>query len=53
MGNSFRQTVAGIFARPEMNQETLLSANIQATMERAEAMVGEYGIAAQDGTGAV
>lgn len=50
MGNSFRQTVAGIFAHPEMNQEIMLSGHIQATMERAEATVGEYVIAAQDTT---
>ena len=50
MGNSFRQTVAGIFARQEMNSSVMLSGHIQATMERASASDGEYLIAAQDTT---
>ena len=50
MGNSFRQTVAGIFAHEKMNETVMLSGHIKATMERGEASVGEYLIAAQDTT---
>jgi hypothetical protein len=50
MGNSFRQTVAGIFAHQKMNEAVMLSGHIKATMERAEATEGEYLIAAQDTT---
>jgi hypothetical protein len=50
MGNSFRQTVAGLFARDEMNDSTMLSGHIAATRERAQASESEYLIAAQDTT---
>ena len=50
MGNSFRQTVAGLFARDEMNDSTMLSGHIAATRERAQASDSEYLIAAQDTT---
>jgi hypothetical protein len=50
MGNSFRQTVAGLFARDEMNASTLLSGHIAATRARAQASESEYLIAAQDTT---
>ena len=50
MGNSLRQTVAGIFSHSKMNEELMLSGHIQATVERAKATDGEYLIAAQDTT---
>jgi hypothetical protein len=50
MGNSFRQTVAGLFARDEMNTSTMLSGHVAATRERAQASESEYLIAAQDTT---
>lgn len=50
MGNSFRQTVAGLFARDEMNDSTMLSGHVAATRERAQASESEYLIAAQDTT---
>ena len=50
MGNSFRQTVAGIFAHQEMNSSVMLSGHIKATMGRAEASSGEDLIAAPDTT---
>ena len=50
MGNSFRQTVAGLFAREEMTSETMLSGHLAATKERAAASESDYLIAAQDTT---
>jgi hypothetical protein len=50
MGNRFRQTVAGLFARDEMNDSTMLSGHVAATRERAQASESEYLIAAQDTT---
>ncbi len=50
MGNSFRQTVAGLFARDEMNDSTMLSGHVAATRERAQTSESEYLIAAQDTT---
>jgi hypothetical protein len=50
MGNSFRQTVAGLFNRDEMTHSTMLSGHIAATRERAQASESEYLIAAQDTT---
>lgn len=50
MGNSFRQTVAGLFSRETMNPELMLSGHIKATKERVENTEGEYVIAAQDTT---
>ena len=50
MGNSFRQTVAGLFARDDMNSSTMLSGHIAQTQTRAQACSSEYLIAAQDTT---
>jgi len=50
MGNSFRQTVAGIFARQEMDSNQMLSGHLQSTLSRVEASESEYIIAAQDTT---
>ena len=50
MGNSFRQTVAGLFARDDMNSSTMLSGHIAQTQTRAQASDSEYLIAAQDTT---
>ncbi len=50
MGNSFRQTVASLFAHSKMNPYVMLSGHIQATRERAETTEGDYVIAAQDTT---
>ncbi|RZM76653.1 IS4 family transposase [Leptolyngbya iicbica] len=50
MGNSFRQTVAGLFAKDEMNSSTMLSGHVAATRARAQASESEYLIAAQDTT---
>lgn len=50
MGSSFRQTIAGLFAREEMSSSTLLSGHVAATRERAQASDSEYLIAAQDTT---
>jgi len=50
MGNRFRQTVAGLFSRDEMNDSTTLSGHVAATRARAQASDREYLIAAQDTT---
>ena len=50
MGNSFRQTVAGLFARDDMNSSTMLSGHIAQTQSRAQASGSEYLIATQDTT---
>ncbi len=50
MGNSFRQTVAGLFARDDMTSATMLSGHVSATLDRAHASESEYLIAAQDTT---
>jgi len=50
MGNSFRQTVAGLFAKDKMSDSTMLSGHVAATRERAQASESEYLIAAQDTT---
>jgi len=50
MGNSFRQTVAGIFSDARMNEQVMLSSHVIATAERAEATEGGYLIACQDTT---
>lgn len=50
LGNSFRQTVAGIFSDRRMNGDVMLSSHIGATAERAKATEGEYLIAWQDTT---
>jgi hypothetical protein len=50
MGSSFRQTIAGLFARDEMSDSILLSGHVAATRARAEASDSGYLIAAQDTT---
>jgi dsDNA-binding SOS-regulon protein len=48
MGNSFRQTVAGIFSRADMTSKVMLSGHLASTKERAILTEGAYLIAAQD-----
>lgn len=48
LGNSFRQTVAGIFSKPKMNEKVMLSGHVLETKERAKASESKYLIAAQD-----
>ena len=50
MGNSFRQTVAGIFSDARMNEDVMLSSHVIATQARAKATEGDYLIASQDTT---
>ena len=50
MGNSFRQTVAGIFSNASMTPDTMLEGHIANTLARAEVSEGDYLIAAQDTT---
>lgn len=50
MGPTFRQTIAGLFAHPAMNESVMLEGHRQATLQRAMASEGEYLVAAQDTT---
>lgn len=50
MGNSFRQTLGGIFSDSRMNQDTMLSGHVSASICRSQSQAGEYLIAAQDTT---
>jgi hypothetical protein len=50
MGNSFRQTIAGLFSRDPMNSDVMLSGHIEATKKRVENTEGDYVIAPQDTT---
>lgn len=50
MGNAFRQTVAGIFSRHDMNQQLMLEGHLQATLQRAARSRGTYLLAVQDTT---
>ena len=50
MGNSFRQTVASIFARQDMTPNQMLSGHLRSTLARVEASESEYIVAAQDTT---
>jgi hypothetical protein len=50
MGNSFRQTVASIFARQDMDPKQMLSGHLQRTLARVAASESEYIIAVQDTT---
>ena len=50
MGNSFRQTVAGIFSNKKMKPDTMLEGHLASTLGRGEASSGAYLIAAQDTT---
>jgi len=50
MGNSFRQTVAGIFSNTSMTPDTMLEGHIAHTLSRAAVSEGDYLIAVQDTT---
>lgn len=50
MGNSFRQTIAGLFADPRMKPSVMLNGHLQSTRERIKADGGEYILAIQDTT---
>ena len=50
LGNSFRQTVAGIFADPRMTPTVMQEGHLSATKERIQADEGEYLLVAQDTT---
>ncbi len=50
MGNSFRQTVAALFAHPKMNPQTMLEGHRQATLDRIQNTAGNYILALQDTT---
>ena len=50
LGNSFRQTIAGIFAKKEMDTDKMLEGHIQATQGRCRADAGESIVVAQDTT---
>ena len=48
MGSSFRQTIAGIFSRSDMDVQTMLSGHLQATLSRAKQDGSDYLLALQD-----
>lgn len=50
LGNSFRQTVAGILAKKKMTPEKMLEGTIKATVSRCKQAKGERIIVAQDTT---
>lgn len=50
MGNSFRQTIAGIFSNPKMSTQIMLEGHISNTIQRVQASSGSYLITAQDTT---
>lgn len=50
MGDSFRQTMAGIFSAPKMTPNIMLEGHIANTIARANSSPDEYLIAAQDTT---
>jgi hypothetical protein len=50
MGNSFRQTVAGIFSDKRMKPPVMLEGHIKSTKERIRQSEGEYILVAQDTT---
>lgn len=50
MGNSFRQTVAGIFSHPKMDTSLMISGHLESTLNRINVSDSEYLIAAQDTT---
>lgn len=50
LGNSFRQTVAGIFSKKTINEKTMLSGHIKETKKRALDTDSEWLIGAQDTT---
>ncbi len=50
MGNSFRQTVAGIFSDQRMNETVMLEGHLSSTKSRISQLEGEYLLVAQDTT---
>ncbi|PRX97425.1 DDE family transposase [Pontibacter ummariensis] len=50
LGNTFRQAVAGIFAKKEMDTEKMLKGHVQATVARCAAASGEVIVVSQDTT---
>lgn len=48
LGNTFRQAVAGIFSKPEMNTDQMLEGHVKATVERCQHSSGEFVVASQD-----
>ncbi len=48
MGNSFRQTIAGIFSHKKMNESIMLEGHLESTKTRCQSSRGSYLIAAQD-----
>lgn len=50
MGPSFRQTIADIFSKEQMNDAIMIEGHRKATIARAAALPDEYLIAAQDTT---
>lgn len=50
LGNTFRQAVAGIFAKKEMDTDKMLKGHIEATVARCAASGGEVIVVSQDAT---
>lgn len=50
LGNSFRQTIGGIFSDKRMDEKTMLGSHIEQTKSRIKESEGEYVICAQDTT---
>jgi len=50
MGNSFRQTMAGIFSHSKVTETTMLSSHIEQTAKRCQSAEGKYIICPQDTT---
>lgn len=50
LGNTFRQSIATIFAKPAMNTEKMLEGHIRATVGRCSSSEGERLIVSQDTT---
>ncbi len=48
LGNTFRQAVAGIFAKPSMNTQAMLEGHIKATLDRCESSQGDVLVVSQD-----
>lgn len=48
MGNSFRQTVAGIFSHTKMNESLMLEGHLDSTKRRCQSSEGTYLVASQD-----
>jgi hypothetical protein len=50
MGNAFRQTIAGIFAKPHMNTSSMLEGHIASTVSRCQSSTSSRIIVPQDTT---